>query len=517
MGCVGHRHGPHIFCLLAMKYFSICLFLLLLQASSLFAQNRHDNNWVFGRLGNGIFLNFDNDSLHVGYVPEADMRTGTAHISMSDAEGNLLFYSNNCSISDAQHQIMENGEGLNPGVIQTYWCSVNPYANPYNQSIISLPYPGQEGKYMIFHVDSEIFNFGGPGGAYVTPKHVLLTIVDMNKNNGLGEVVDKNVQILQDTLAGTKLIAVKHANGRDWWLLTPEYRSNCYYKILVSKGGISISDKQCIGYVWNKYDEAGGSLFTSSGDKFIRSNDMNGLNIFDFDRCTGDLSNPIHISLAPDTNALTGLSISKSGRFVYFNTLKKIYQFDLQAQDIAASKVLVATYDGFKSAGNSTDFYYSKLAPDGKIYFCTFGPTYYLHTINQPDSVGLACQVLQHNVILPITHYATMPNSPNYQLGALPGPCDTISVSTNDLKDVKNPIEIFPNPTSGDIQIRNESGVELRQIQVFNLTGKLIFSLQCNSPNVSIIKSNHHLEKGFYLIKISDKYGHPQMGKIIIE
>lgn len=499
-----------------MKYFLICL-LLLAQSSHFLAQNRYDNNWVFGRIGNGILLNFDNNSLHVAYIPETDIRTTEAHTCMSDFEGNLLFYSNNCSISNAQHQIMENGDGLNPGPIQTYWCSVNPFSNPYNQSIIALPYPGQEGKYMVFHVDSHIFNFAGPGGSYATPKNLLLTIVDMNSNNGLGKVLDKNVQVLQDTLAGTKLSAVRHANGKDWWLLIPEYRSNCYYKILVSNDGASIIDKQCIGYVWNKYDEAGGCLFTTNGDKFIRSNDMNGLNIFDFDRCTGNLSNSIHISLAPDSNALNGLAVSKSGRFAYFNTLKKIFQFDLQAQDIAASKTLVATYDGFLSDGNTTDFYYSKLAPDGKIYYCSFGPTYYLHTINQPDSAGLACQVLQHNIELPITHHSSMPNHPNYQLGALPGACDTLSVSTQHIKNGKNNVTIFPNPTSGDIQIKTETGIELQLVQVFDLSGKLRFSLQCNSLSVSILKSNHHLENGFYLIKIEDKYGHVQRKKMVLE
>ena len=274
-------------------------------------QNRHDNNWVFANLHlGGSLLNFDGDSLNVTTLGTTGGRAREALACMSDKEGNLLFYTNNCTVFNKNHEVMENGEGLNPGIIQTYWCSVNPYANPYNQSIITVPMPGQDSTYLLFHVDSEVYNFGGPGGSFVTPKHLLMTEVDMSANNGLGKVLSKNSIVIEDTLAGVKLSAVRHANGHDWWLIIPEYKSNCYYSVLVTPNGNIVSSKQCLGYVWNKYDESGGALFTNNGGKFIRSNDMNGLNIFDFDRCDGTLFNPIRFSLAPDSNTVTSLTLN---------------------------------------------------------------------------------------------------------------------------------------------------------------------------------------------------------------
>jgi PKD repeat protein len=51
----------------------------------------------------------------------------------------------------------------------------------------------------------------------------------------------------------------------------------------------------------------------------------------------------------------------------------------------------------------------------------------YLHVINEPDSLGLACEVCQHCVELPSVNSFSMPNFPNYRLGHLEGsPCDTL-------------------------------------------------------------------------------------------
>jgi hypothetical protein len=59
----------------------------------------------------------------------------------------------------------------------------------------------------------------------------------------------------------------------------------------------------------------------------------------------------------------------------------------------------VATWDGFEENGFfATTFYLAQLAPDGKIYINSNNGVSYLHVINNPDSLGLACDVCQHCV-----------------------------------------------------------------------------------------------------------------------
>ncbi|MCC7467215.1 MAG: T9SS type A sorting domain-containing protein [Saprospiraceae bacterium] len=417
-------------------------------------QNRLDNSWVvnFKNIG-GQLLTFTGDSLNIQEIMAPNVNTYEALACISDSFGNLLFYTNNCTIFDKNHQIMEGGEGMNPGQIQTYWCTVNPFANPNDNSVIILPQPGTQQVYQVFHWDYEAFNVGQPGGSQFAPLHLYHTTVDMSENNGLGKVVSMNNLIIDDTLNSCALQAVRHANGRDWWVLAPEFNGNCYYKVLLGPTGVSMHGIQCIGSPWGRYG-SGSALFTNDGTKYVRSSIEYGLNVFDFDRCSGQLSNPKHIPIGPQGSFLLNcMTLSPSGRFAYYHTLKDIYQYDLEAADIGASKTLVATYDGFVSL-NQTDFYKSQLAPDGKIYINSFGPVYHMHVIDYPDSPGVACTVRQHAIELPNYHFAAMPNYPNYRLGNASGVCDTILSNTN--WEPNAPVEVlfYPNPFSTELQVK---------------------------------------------------------------
>jgi hypothetical protein len=104
---------------------------------------------------------------------------------------------------------------------------VNPFANPNDNSVLITPMPDNEKIYQIFHWDYEAFNVRQPGGSQFGPLHLYHTVVDMSQNNGLGQVVSKNNLILADTLSSCALQAVRHANGRDWWILAPEFSGNC--------------------------------------------------------------------------------------------------------------------------------------------------------------------------------------------------------------------------------------------------------------------------------------------------
>lgn len=477
----------------------------------IFAQNKYDNNWVFPRLNlGGNLLSFEGDSLNISALGPTDGRAREALACMSDKKGNLLFYTNNCTVFDKNHAVMDNGEGLNPGQIQTYWCTVNPFANPNDNSVIILTQPGNEQMYQVFHWDYEAFNIGMP--TQFGPLHLYHTVVDMSESNGLGKVVSKNNLVIADTFSSCALQAARHANGRDWWILAPEFNGNCYYKILLDPSGPQVVGKQCIGSNWGKYGE-GSALFTNDGSRYVRCDIEYGLNLFDFDRCNGLLSNPVHIPIGPQgAFSINNMTLSPSGRFAYYHTLKEIFQYDLEAQDIAASKTLVAAYDGFVSV-SQTDFYKSQLAPDGKIYINSFGPVYYMHVIEHPDSLGLACQVRQHAIELPNYHFAAMPNYPDYRLGALAGsPCDTITVGTSDWEKGHKKILVYPNPSTGDIQITATGDDETRLIELFDLTGKLVYSRSFHQSNVRLDRNEHRLGKGFYLLRTTGKSGRNYLG-----
>ncbi|GBL35095.1 hypothetical protein EMGBS15_06900, partial [Filimonas sp.] len=55
------------------------------------------------------------------------------------------------------------------------------------------------------------------------------SIVNLNENGGNGKVTSRlNYLIQGDTLSICQMSAVKHANGRDWWLIKPHYSRHLF-------------------------------------------------------------------------------------------------------------------------------------------------------------------------------------------------------------------------------------------------------------------------------------------------
>ncbi|MBK9423418.1 MAG: hypothetical protein IPN54_04670 [Bacteroidetes bacterium] len=46
----------------------------------------------------------------------------------------------------------------------------------------------------------------------------MYSIIDMKGDGGLGSVTQKNVQLLNFLMVDC-ILAIKHGNGRDWWLM----------------------------------------------------------------------------------------------------------------------------------------------------------------------------------------------------------------------------------------------------------------------------------------------------------
>ncbi|MBK6621978.1 MAG: T9SS type A sorting domain-containing protein [Saprospirales bacterium] len=140
---------------------------------------------------------------------------------------------------------------------------------------------------------------------------------------------------------------------------------------------------------------------------------------------------------------------------MYTSHWDKIYQWDLESSDIEASRTVVAEYEGFLDENNlSTRFYNMKLGPDGKIYISVPNhPSRYLHVIDQPDSAGIACNVLQHSVLLPTYNLFSLPHHPVTRLGVMEGsPCDTIlSASETPMADEEEEWSLYPNPAGSSV------------------------------------------------------------------
>ena len=396
-----------------------CLVLLMPKSDA----QKYDYNWVLGRGATaGDLLQFGDYNLHISKIDKT-LPFYATNTCISDTSGSLAFSFNGIKIQNRLHQLMAVTEGLSLGILASLY---NSSGAPTNQGSMALPIPGSPDRFRLFYWDNHPI-YLSPDTPYTAPLHLYMAIIDLSANNG--QVVEKNILVAADTFANAGIDAVKHANGRDWWIIVPEMRSNRYHTILVSPTGIDTTFVQASGAVWPPFvDITTQSCFSSDGTKFIRFNDEVGLQVFDFDRCTGLFFNAKLVPFEFNNGYFCSASISYNARFAFVTDLRAAWQYDLTASDIGATKTLIAKYDGYQNP-NHCDFYLAKLAPDGKIYMNSWGGCKNLHVIEYPDRQGSACNLRQHAVPLFTYTEIGLPNLPNFRLGPLDGTnCDTLGL-----------------------------------------------------------------------------------------
>ncbi len=481
-----------------MKFLSVIIFIFLIIPKNNYGQEL-DRCWPLGTTDNTLIrrqsnLVFVGNALRIDTVYRDVKFSGTCS-SISDSAGNMLFYTNGCVVANSNNDTMVNGNDLNPGQCQASTCPY--FGNAVTQGSIILPDPSNSNKYLIFHESCDY-------GASYRPIYIYQSIVDLSLDSGRGEVTLKNYILLSDTVCVSSLTAVKHANGMDWWLVTHEKFQDRFIKFLINSNGISGPFYQSIGTVYDD-DGHGTSEFSPDGNWYATSTQFGGIDVYKFNRCNGELSERNFIDL-PDSQWTNSLEFSPDSRFLYSAWLHDIYQFDLTSTNIASSGTIVAVYDGFlddNDVSHPTEFCWPQLAPDGKIYIGTGTGTTYMHIIDQPNNLGIACNVIQHGIRFPSLS-VQVPNFPNYRLGPLDSLyCDTVN-SVNEFEYRNNNISVFPNPSTGIFNIQNKDSNEIvLYVSAFDYLGKeLICKLDDNSTF-----DLGSLNNGLYILKIATGRG----------
>ena len=357
------------------------------------------------------------------YFQDFDFNIAAAIVSTSD--GQLQCYSNGVDIKNTQHEIIEEGDELLDYMFY-------PGGLTLPQATMILPIPEQAGKYFFFTTEYFRFQYQGISNGGAHPLY--FSTIDMNANDGQGKVIERNLILNSDTLAGGQFTSTRHANGRDWWLLAPEFHTNRYYRYLLSPNGVSEEIPQIVGDT--VIESLGQAAFSADGKWYGRYNWNENevrLDLYDFDRCTGLLSKHQHFHYNKEVPG--GIAFSPSSRYLYVSLWEEIWQYDLQASDIFASGILVAEYDGFLGDNQGLQyhnrFFMMQLAPDGRIYINIPNTnSQYLHVIQYPDRAGVDCEVRQHAIQLPAFNAFTLPNLPWYRLGPEDGSgCDSLGIN----------------------------------------------------------------------------------------
>jgi DNA-binding beta-propeller fold protein YncE len=386
-------------------------FLLLLTLSTGLSAQFYDNHWMMGYFGGdetpptdsfGIsVLSFFDGDLIIENNQEIDLFFGGSGSAFSSYNGDLFLYSNSLEIRNADDQLISNGSFENNGDSE----QVLP------QSFVFLPFDSPN----LVHYVQMAYSNGFPQ----LGQKLSSSLINTSGTIGIYEQIDN---IIPDALALGQLSACRHANGRDWWVLAAVANMPFVYSVLLNPDGVTLTDTMEVAY--NLQSGLGQAKFSPDGNHYVRYNNVtigadDYLDIFSFDRSTGQLSNHKQTSVGSDARA-GGIAISPSSQYLYVSHYNHVFQYDLWAENIFATKDTVAIYDGYRESDFfRTRFYLAQLAPDGKIYLNSPTGVRVLHVIESPDKSGVACDLRQHSIPLPNFNISTLANHPNYRLGPI--------------------------------------------------------------------------------------------------
>ena len=426
----------------------------------------HDRRWVLGAgrdtLDFGtVDMVFQEDTMQLEYNNRAliqrNFGMGRTQISVSDSIGNYLFACNGSRIFNRNNRLMTNGDSIN---YNQWWENNGQYWYPVIWSMTYFP-NYRDSSYNLYH--TRITYIRNAQGNIVDVGSELLyeTKVSFARDT-MGEVLYKNRAVTSDSTTGT-ICGTRHGNGKDWWLVYAIKGTSCFKVMLKTEAGIVAVDSACFTGLDFIQSDGGQINFSLDGSKLARTGfQTNCLDVLDFDRCTGTLSNarryPVESHNLDSGWVQAGVIFSPNGRFVYQIHNLRILQFDLEAADVLASVDTVGVYARDSASGGAQPYYFiAQNGPDGKIYISSTNGRKELHVIRRPNEKGAACQFVRNGQ--PLGRYIEfgLPNHPNFRLGRLRGSsCDTIyqdtTVGVHSIYGRRAMFRVYPNPAASRVQ-----------------------------------------------------------------
>ncbi len=479
------------------------LIMFLLFANSAYCQNQN-SIWCFGDSA-GIDFNSTNP-----FPINSIVRARGSCTSVADSAGLLLFYSftnatTNFStvVINSQNQLMPNGDTI----VGESWAN----------ELIIVPKPNSNNLYYLFSMSE----------TNVPTEGFWQSTIDMNANGGLGAVIQKNKR-LNNFRNADCVTAIKHGNGRDWWVVSKYSNINAtqfnrFYTYLVTPDTIMPPIIQNLN---NAMDiDVQRIIFSPDGNKMMQINVFGFMCEYDFDRCTGLFSNPVVIypEQVSNFNRLfwSGTYSPDGSKFYattqyYFNVdTSYIIQYDLTAANIPASADTLHNFVWPVQAGAI------RLAPDNKLYMTCFydwgfpGFPYpdsvrnmyneNLSVVNYPDSLGAACDFQPFSFYLGGKRtYWGLPNNPDYNLGAVVGsPCDTLTTGIIPQTIKKNTIMIYPNPASTHATLKStEPFGNNTKLILENVIGNKVSEYKVLANSTVYTFNTAYLVNGIYTCKL---------------
>jgi len=262
-------------------------------------------------------------------------RSVKAVATISDAQGNLLFYADQGNIYTANHDTMIGGKNL---------------SNRGN--LIIQRQPLSDSLYWLFSNDNYLIRY---------------YIIDITKNGGDGEVISNGTlpKVYDEGIA-----ICDHANGRDKWLVLKSMGIDSFESMLFSNRGLDTSSSIKSSFPGN-YLRTRFFMKASPNSKYISTVygwTRNEVVIFKFNKSTGRLDKKIFSRAIPKLgNEILYAGFTPNSEISIVARRNKLIAYDITSEDSATILSSMLLVDSNK---NVNSFYLDlQLGLDGHLYF----------------------------------------------------------------------------------------------------------------------------------------------------
>lgn len=484
----------------------ITLFISFLFLCSILVAQREADNIVYGICTEGDpcdspfstgVVKFDDDSIvSINNLPINGSFQRGGSTSISDTSGNLLLAFNGKYLYKADGAIVDTffygmydtmtvapGHGL---ILKLNRNDSDYYLfNSYGKFIQNHP--------ILASYESELF---------LTRIHINNTVI----------IEEKMSVILNDSTSGGQIVSCRHANGRDWWVLKSGLYKNKFYIGLLNPNGIEMNE--VFTEVANEYQSSVAfNFFSSDGTKFFHFAGFNDRILweYNFDRCTGELSNPIEHDFSGllDPFDVPPMCLSPDGKIVYIRRSNPVtFQAELIQYQLESHLFHLIDVNTFGPILTPNNKWVLNCRNIMDTTFQTWG-TNWLDIIYSPNNIGEQANYLSLAYEIPNLGLGTrLPNYANYRLGPIDGSnCDTLGIDNTEsiasLSSNTNRINLYPNPVEHSFILEHHFPGTC-EISLSNMLGQIVWQGQINEQKVSFKEQVQNLNSGIYWVAVQE-------------
>lgn len=480
------------------------LIVLLVSVNTLFAQ-REAYSWIYGNCDpdenncQGVYgtaiIKFNDDSIEsIRRVDFPDSFRFHA-LSISDSNGNLLLASNQRYVYDSLGNVL-----------------INFYSN---DSIYLINSPRQSALFLKLNDNSDDYYFinlkatqwiAEPPNELLNNRTVLHYLSKIRVNDNGYQVLNIDTLFRNDTILNTGIQACRHANGRDWWIFQSTFNQKQYLRGLLTPYGLNFEVYDGPGP--NAFQNTGRNQFSADGTKLFHyiTTSFRKMQIYDFDRCTGELSNFRQIDFSgfipyPPYD-FTPFVLSPDASKIYMGRsnpgIEQSYQ-NIQVDVNSGEMIVVAD-----------SVYVPCLTPNLKWVVSGYQEVPFtlidkLNVYTQPNEFGYECGRIKDLYSLFIDGFRTEPiEYANHLLGPIDGSsCDTLGLDDEtSIKKVEQfRFNVYPNPGNEIIHFSTDLPLPLK-LTIRDNQGRTILENSFNHSSFIVQQGISELNTGIYFVEL---------------